>query len=290
MTGGHRSRRHHCAAWPRADRWRIRPCSPSCRSATVAAPIWSRSTGAGADHPGRGQGEPRRLPRRPQVAGVSGLLRSLLLRGREPDFPLALLPPEEGLILADRFGGEIMRAAPPRALGAARRKAHADPLRPRCGGPPADPIGSAAVTTGRRARSVRPASAVAPRTASPRSGGGRSSPGSAAGPVAARGRSAARACTSRRRPAPRDRCAARRSCAVARNPSISDAGNGQGWDERYCTLHDLDTRLLVDLAAHRLLERFARLDEARERRIEAGREARRAARADSARRAPDGDG
>ena len=39
------------------------------------------------------------------------------------DFPLALLPPEEGLILADRFGGEIVREARLRALSAARRKA-----------------------------------------------------------------------------------------------------------------------------------------------------------------------
>ena len=39
------------------------------------------------------------------------------------DFPLALLPPEEGLILADRYGGEIVREGPLRALGAARRKA-----------------------------------------------------------------------------------------------------------------------------------------------------------------------
>jgi hypothetical protein len=39
------------------------------------------------------------------------------------DFPLALLPPTAGLILADRFGGEIVREAPLRALGAARRKA-----------------------------------------------------------------------------------------------------------------------------------------------------------------------
>ena len=39
------------------------------------------------------------------------------------DFPLALLPPEQGLIVADRFGGEIVREAPLRALSAARRKA-----------------------------------------------------------------------------------------------------------------------------------------------------------------------
>ena len=39
------------------------------------------------------------------------------------DFPLAFLPPDEGLILADRFGGEIIRAARLRALSPARRKA-----------------------------------------------------------------------------------------------------------------------------------------------------------------------
>jgi len=39
------------------------------------------------------------------------------------DFPLTLLPADEGLIVADRFGGEILRAAKPRSLGAARRKA-----------------------------------------------------------------------------------------------------------------------------------------------------------------------
>ena len=39
------------------------------------------------------------------------------------DFPLDLLPSDEGLILADRFGAEIVREARLRALGAARRKA-----------------------------------------------------------------------------------------------------------------------------------------------------------------------
>lgn len=38
-------------------------------------------------------------------------------------FPLDLLPAGEGLILADRFGGEIVRAARLRPLSAARRKA-----------------------------------------------------------------------------------------------------------------------------------------------------------------------
>ena len=39
------------------------------------------------------------------------------------DFPQALLPAGEGLIVADRFAGEIVREAPLRPLQAARRKA-----------------------------------------------------------------------------------------------------------------------------------------------------------------------
>jgi hypothetical protein len=39
------------------------------------------------------------------------------------DFPQALLPPDEGLIVADRFAGEIVRGGPLRSLSAARRKA-----------------------------------------------------------------------------------------------------------------------------------------------------------------------
>lgn len=39
------------------------------------------------------------------------------------DFPCALLPQEHGLIVADRYGGEIIRAAKARPLCAARRKA-----------------------------------------------------------------------------------------------------------------------------------------------------------------------
>lgn len=39
------------------------------------------------------------------------------------DFPADLLPQSEGLIVADRFAGEIIREAPSRPLGAARRKA-----------------------------------------------------------------------------------------------------------------------------------------------------------------------
>jgi hypothetical protein len=39
------------------------------------------------------------------------------------DFPHHLLPSDAGLILADRFGGEIVRSAPHRPLAPARRKA-----------------------------------------------------------------------------------------------------------------------------------------------------------------------
>lgn len=40
-----------------------------------------------------------------------------------PGFPLDLLPATEGLIVADRFAGEVVRPAPLRPLSAARRKA-----------------------------------------------------------------------------------------------------------------------------------------------------------------------
>jgi len=40
-----------------------------------------------------------------------------------PGFPLELLPADTGLILADRYGGEIVRAAPETRLAPARRKA-----------------------------------------------------------------------------------------------------------------------------------------------------------------------
>ncbi len=39
-----------------------------------------------------------------------------------PDFPVDVLPPDTGLILADRYGGEIVRAAPEHKLAGARRK------------------------------------------------------------------------------------------------------------------------------------------------------------------------
>jgi hypothetical protein len=39
------------------------------------------------------------------------------------DFPLTLLPVEEGLIIADAYGGAVIRESQERALAAARRKA-----------------------------------------------------------------------------------------------------------------------------------------------------------------------
>lgn len=38
------------------------------------------------------------------------------------DFPQALIPPEIGLIVADAYGGEILRHPPSRPMAAARRK------------------------------------------------------------------------------------------------------------------------------------------------------------------------
>jgi hypothetical protein len=40
-----------------------------------------------------------------------------------PDFPREVLPQDAGLIIADRYGGEIIRAAPEHKLAGARRKA-----------------------------------------------------------------------------------------------------------------------------------------------------------------------
>lgn len=39
-----------------------------------------------------------------------------------PDFPRDLLPPDVGIIIADRYGGELTRAAPEHLLPGARRK------------------------------------------------------------------------------------------------------------------------------------------------------------------------
>jgi hypothetical protein len=40
-----------------------------------------------------------------------------------PGFPNEILPAETGLMIADRYGGEIVRAAPEHKLAGARRKA-----------------------------------------------------------------------------------------------------------------------------------------------------------------------
>ena len=40
-----------------------------------------------------------------------------------PGFPREVLPPDTGLIIADRYGGDIVRAAPEHKLAGARRKA-----------------------------------------------------------------------------------------------------------------------------------------------------------------------
>lgn len=40
-----------------------------------------------------------------------------------PDFPMPILPEDAGLIVADRYGGELAREAPTHLLPAARRKA-----------------------------------------------------------------------------------------------------------------------------------------------------------------------
>jgi hypothetical protein len=46
-----------------------------------------------------------------------------LLFAVAPDFPAGVLPTDTGLIVADRYGGEIVRAAPEHRLAGARRKA-----------------------------------------------------------------------------------------------------------------------------------------------------------------------
>ena len=46
-----------------------------------------------------------------------------LLFAVAPDFPCQLLPEDAGLLIADRFGGEVVRAAPHTTLPSARRKA-----------------------------------------------------------------------------------------------------------------------------------------------------------------------
>ena len=56
------------------------------------------------------------------MARVPRLLRPAFLRCRAR-ISVDILPPDTGLILADRYGGEIIREAPETRLPAARRKA-----------------------------------------------------------------------------------------------------------------------------------------------------------------------
>jgi hypothetical protein len=46
-----------------------------------------------------------------------------LLFAVAPGFPVEILPQGTGLVLADRYGGELVRAAPEHRLAAARRRA-----------------------------------------------------------------------------------------------------------------------------------------------------------------------
>jgi hypothetical protein len=46
-----------------------------------------------------------------------------LLFAVAPDFPVEVLPEDAGLVLADRYGGELVRAAPEHKLPGARRRA-----------------------------------------------------------------------------------------------------------------------------------------------------------------------
>jgi len=45
-----------------------------------------------------------------------------LLFAVAPDFPTEVLPPDTGLIVADRFGGELLRPAPAHPLAGGRRR------------------------------------------------------------------------------------------------------------------------------------------------------------------------
>ena len=93
-------------------------------------------------------------------------------------------------------------------------------------------------------------------------------------------------CTSRHRPARRDR--SRSSSLRARGAKAQHQRGRERPGLRASGSASSTTStpgLLVDLAAHRLLERFAGLDEARERRVEAGAESAPSGRAGSARRA-----
>jgi len=56
------------------------------------------------------------------MAGLSRVLRPALLRGAG-GFPCEVIPEEAGLILADRYGAELVREGIEERLSAARRRA-----------------------------------------------------------------------------------------------------------------------------------------------------------------------
>ena len=94
-----------------------------------------------------------------------------------------------------------------------------------------------------------------------RSAGGRSS--RAAGATGARHDE-----TSRRRTAPPRRSPARRRACSAVKPTIREWGNGHGWLPKYASFAISIAGLLAHLADDALLERLARVDEARQRRVD----------------------
>jgi len=56
------------------------------------------------------------------MAGISGMVRSIFFFAVPDDFPRELLPAEHGLIIADGYGGDILRGADTRKLNANRRR------------------------------------------------------------------------------------------------------------------------------------------------------------------------
>ena len=117
-----RRRRDPARRGARAARRRSGGRCPRCRSPTAAAPICWRSIAAA----------------RSRLVEIKASRADFLADRKWQDyldycdrfyfavaagFPLDLLPPGEGLILADRFAGEILREARFRCLAAARRKA-----------------------------------------------------------------------------------------------------------------------------------------------------------------------
>jgi hypothetical protein len=65
----------------------------------------------------------------PQVAGLSGLVRPVLLGGGR-NFPTEILPEGTGLILADGYDAEIVRMGPETALAPAPAQGDAAEVRP----------------------------------------------------------------------------------------------------------------------------------------------------------------